>query len=526
MRPALRSLPRTCWKSLLWERNPLKNAKNIPVDLRKLSELGSGGRHLNNCYRDIMRMTCRIPSIPMPFSVNIPTKQGDETAGILLPHVMFTTGRPSGSTSCLAERTLFRSSGPLESACRSLPIIQSCKGPILRPGACRLRCTDGDEVPTVGRGKVWCKLSLLLSWFSVMAVRVPTLQAMNLIWAHAPQCAVEGPDGTVAVFMRIMKWSFSALFAGTWPRRDWRGVAYEPGSARAGEPLADGYFACFIGLCGDLDYCAKFLGHPRWSSHSEPCGLCRATFRGHLTWLNFSENAPWEGTQWTPETWARRPICSTCPLFEMPGFTSIAVLPDYTHNKYLGYAQYLFGSVFWLLCFVHMAAAPLQNLRTLANFIMSFQNRHRPQHGERYPARTLRKLTMFVKKRDFPKLRGKAGQIRGLGDAMIAMWKRYGDLHTRDGIRIKLLLELRLQCDEILDSHSPADGYWALPPHCRPRMQQSWCANNDCWVSCTCSSQNPMLHRRSGCSICQPSCTIAFTARYELHPHLAWCWRG
>ena len=46
----------------------------------------------------------------------------------------------------------------------------------------------GDEVPTVGRGKVWCKLSLLLSWFSVMAVSVPTLQAMNLIWAHAPQC--------------------------------------------------------------------------------------------------------------------------------------------------------------------------------------------------------------------------------------------------------------------------------------------------------------------------------------------------
>ena len=63
MRPALRSLPRTCWKSLLWERNPLKNASA-----------------LNNCYRDIMRMTCKIPSIPTPFSVNIPTKQGDETA--------------------------------------------------------------------------------------------------------------------------------------------------------------------------------------------------------------------------------------------------------------------------------------------------------------------------------------------------------------------------------------------------------------------------------------------------------------
>ena len=502
----------------------------IPVDLRKLSELGSGGRHLNNCYRDIMRMTCRIPSIPMPFSVNIPTKQGDETAGILLPHVMFASmyhhyraafGQyiMPGGEDALQE---FWTTG------KRMP--QLANHPILRRANFEARCVPialhGDEVPTVGRGKVWCKLSLLLSWFSVMAVGVPTLQAMNLIWAHAPQCAVEGPDGTVAVFMRIMKWSFSALFAGTWPRRDWRGVAYEPADAnRAGEPLADGYFACLIGLCGDLDYCAKFLGHPRWSSHSEPCGLCRATFRGPLTWLNFSENAPWEGTQWTPETWARRPNRSTCPLFEMPGFTSIAVLPDYMHNKYLGYAQYLFGSVFWLLCFVHMAAAPLQNLRTLANFIMSFQNRHRPRHGERYPARTLRKLTMFVKKRDFPKLRGKAGQIRGLGDAMIAMWKRYGDLHTRDGIRIKLLLEPSLQCDEILDSHSPADGYWALPPPNAAELVRKQRLLGQLYVQLS-ESYAAQEVRVFNMSAKLHYCLHSALWADKLHPHLVWRWRG
>ena len=177
--------------------------ENIPVDLRKLSELGSGGRHLNNCYRDIMRMTCRIPSIPMPFSVNIPTKQGDETAGILLPHVMFASmyhhyraafGQyiMPGGEDALQE---FWTTG------KRMP--QLANHPILRRANFEARCVPialhGDEVPTVGRGKVWCKLSLLLSWFSVMAVGVPTLQAMNLIWAHAPQCAVEGPDGTVAV---------------------------------------------------------------------------------------------------------------------------------------------------------------------------------------------------------------------------------------------------------------------------------------------------------------------------------------
>ena len=165
-----------------------------------------------------MRMTCKIPSIPMPFSVNIPTKQGDETAGILLPHVMFASVchhykaafmqyiMPGGEDA-LQE---FWTTGKRMPQLANHPILQRANFEARRVPIALHR----DEVPTVGRGKVWCKLSLLLSWFSVMAVG---LQAMNLIWAHAPQCAVEGPDGTVAVFTRVMKWSFSALFAG--PRR-------------------------------------------------------------------------------------------------------------------------------------------------------------------------------------------------------------------------------------------------------------------------------------------------------------------
>ena len=136
-----------------------------------------------------------------------------------------------------------------------------------------------------------------------------------------------------------------------------------------------------------------------------------------------------------------------------------------------------------------------------------FQNRHRPQHGERYPARTLRKLTMFVKKRDFPKLRGKAGQIRGLGDAMIAMWKRYGDLHTRDGI------------------HSPADGYWALPPPNAAELVRKQRLLGQLYVQLS-ESYAAQEVRVFNMSAKLHYCLHSALWADKLHPHLAWCWRG
>lgn len=55
---------------------------------------------------------------------------------------------------------------------------------------------------------------------------------------------------------------------------------------KAGTQLAQGWYGCLLQLAGDLDYYAKYLSTPRWSSHSKCCSQCRATFEGHLSWLD------------------------------------------------------------------------------------------------------------------------------------------------------------------------------------------------------------------------------------------------
>jgi hypothetical protein len=53
---------------------------------------------------------------------------------------------------------------------------------------------------------------------------------------------------------------------------------------------------------------------------------------------------------------------SVCKLFSLPGVTALAVAYDYMHCKYLGVDGYLFGSVFWLLCFQILPGTPKENL--------------------------------------------------------------------------------------------------------------------------------------------------------------------
>ena len=63
--------------------------------------------------------------------------------------------------------------------------------------------------------------------------------------------------GTMQAIWRILKWSFTAIWNGTWPSVDAWGRKYPPSSVdgrRAGQQLANGYYGCLVQLCGDLDY--------------------------------------------------------------------------------------------------------------------------------------------------------------------------------------------------------------------------------------------------------------------------------
>lgn len=165
---------------------------------------------------------------------------------------------------------------------------------------------------------------------------------------------------------------------------------------RANSFLAGGYYACLLQLIGDLDYNSKWLGLARWSNHTTPCCLCQAQFRGALSWLDNRPNAKWISSCFTHANWKQ--FCkSICALFDLPGFSTNCVAVDYTHNMFLGWLQYLYGTIFHMLVYVVMDAEPLKNLAEISSYIVDFQKRSGTKYKYRQP---LNKISMFQKKQD------------------------------------------------------------------------------------------------------------------------------
>ena len=192
-----------------------------------------------------------------------------------------------------------------------------------------------DEVPVTGRGKIWCKMAVVFSWFGLLCARTGghTMESMFLIWMAYERLFAQGDEGTLSAFMDILQWSFLSIWYGKWPEEDWKGqqqLAYmytytycmrikvifvfyalvlvyahvvreactcysrtrlfDP---RAGTDLADGYFGLLFAHCGDLEAAMKYYGMPNWSRHVNCCALCPCTFRGRLSWLINTQDAPW-----------------------------------------------------------------------------------------------------------------------------------------------------------------------------------------------------------------------------------------
>ena len=106
-------------------------------------------------------------------------------------------------------------------------------------------------------------------------------------------------------------------------------------------------------------------------------------------------------------------------LFQKDLCSVLVIHFDLMHCRYLGYLQQLFGSIFWVLCEEMMQGNPVVNLRELWNFLKTYQTEHKVRSP--YSQR-LNKLSMYKKQTDFPKLRGKAAEIKDMAAAMEAMW--------------------------------------------------------------------------------------------------------
>ena len=386
-------------------------------DLRSIASCGTQGKFSNNVHRDFMTMLDKQKCFllaPARFPMRFQFPDGVFDQMVLLPHEMFaaiyhyypqTWQKIICSSADELEKFWNLQDGNILLEDNPLTDIPNYKRRAVPLGL------HGDEVPVVGKGKVWSKSSLTFQWISLLGVG-PGKESCIWIWNTFEMCcaaAAGSLPSTLDTFLEIIAWSFLWLYKGLWPSHNWDGKRFKEGSdaaLKAGMPLANGMFGYLYGILGDLDYLHKTLKLPRYSS-KKPCAQCACEIHGARTFKDNRPNAPWLSTIVNPSDWKNNKRSSN-ELFNLPGISCHNLCYDFMHCKYLGSDQYILGSLLYFLCFSVMAGAPKQNLQRIWLWIKAFY-----RNNKSFPRvyRYLNKLSMFVRKKDFPKLRGKAGEL-------------------------------------------------------------------------------------------------------------------
>ena len=158
--------------------------------------------------------------------------------------------------------------------------------------------------------------------------------------------------------------------------------------------------------------------------------------------------------------WASWPDRSKCVLFQkLPGMTAVAASYDWMHAKLLGTDMVFHGSCLWLLCYEILPEAPLQNLQTCWQKILSVYKEK--QIVERY--RGMNKLSLFKRKSGGPKLKGRAAQVAATAEPMLSLWEEHMDDALQQHKQVRTWLKLNVAVEKLIKQNedelafSPAD---------------------------------------------------------------------
>ena len=205
----------------------------------------------------------------------------------------------------------------------------------------------------------------------------------------------------------------------------------------------------------------------------------------------------------------------------MENFSPWVIALDWMHMKYLGHDQLVYGSIFSLLTkFAMGGGSPLANLQILWGDIQSYYNSHQVPCRFRY----LNKMSMFQRKEgQYPKLRGKAAEIKWLFGPMLYLWEKYHKPALQVHRQILLYLKLNYQVEEALVIHREA---LALPPEAASNFENSVTTMMLLLTSIAehlVPGRSPVQHHLKGSlhttyldsgSVCEPTYDMVF------------CWRG
>ena len=127
-------------------------------------------------------------------------------------------------------------------------------------------------------------------------------------------------------------------------------------------------------------------------------------------------------------------------------FTRVIAL-DWMHCKYLGHDQLCYESVLSLLTKHILPGDPSENIRQIWNDICYFYKEQSVPCRFRY----LNRVSMFERKSpQYPKLRGKAAEIKYLCGPLLSVWQKYMNRRLKVHREIELYLTMNRDLEEIL----------------------------------------------------------------------------
>ena len=434
--------------------------------ISKMASLGCHGQYTQNCYAELMR-AIQCPLWPSVATFTVPLKQHLRSAAIcfrdqaiILPHSLFACMYQEYREG-FTERVL-GGAGRIEqfwSEARHSPMFQ--RHPVRRRANYSNLAVPlsmhGDGTPITGVGKWWGKLANCYSWCSVLG-HGSTLDLHFYIYSVMERLETKVAPGTVNVIWQIIRWSLHWLALGKWPDRSWNGEVYPPGSAdaeRAGKDLANGFFGVLWALRGDLDYYSKVLDLTHYAAAS-CCIWCRANLDLHspLCWSEFREAfCQWKNNEWSASNWlAGHP--THCVIFDLDGVSIDTVFADWMHVKHLGTDMYVFGSVLFMLCFTILGGSPDANVEKVFERLQAYWQAHPSTSTTKYQQLS---IAMFCKTRtpyaQFPKLRGRAAEVKSLGPALLHVWSESMNPASTQHRQIRLLLKTSCRLEDMLDEH-------------------------------------------------------------------------
>ena len=318
----------------------------------------------------------------------------------------------------------------------------------------------GDEVESIGIGRVWPRAIDVLSWGSMFASPGGPENVHLLIWLVFKTFLATASDGAEAakILWRHLVWSLYWLYRGEWPEWDPNGTPYTHGKdfERKNTPLADGFFGVLWNLRGDPPWLQTNL-HLSDSAGGTPCKSCAATNGGACTWTDCSgTSAPWVATTWTNETFASHYGDFQHRLLRtLPGFGITMYIVDVLHAKWLGADQFYLGSVLFLLTNYVMTGGAKENLAVLVRAIRTQYVKDKVPTKSQYPSLTITQYKSG-KAGTLPKLKGTGMQCRSLSVVMPAVFREFMDAGNPRHQKVLVGLEIMKETNAILDSNRGA----------------------------------------------------------------------